>query len=49
LGQLKAKLAKLRKELVAPPSGGGGGAGGMQMEILLQFQVEVLTRLDSWF
>lgn len=27
LGQLKAKLAKLRKELVAPPSGGGGGAG----------------------
>ncbi|TGZ82562.1 developmentally regulated GTP-binding protein 1 [Ascodesmis nigricans] len=27
LGQLKAKLAKLRKELVAPPSSGGGGAG----------------------
>lgn len=32
LGQLKAKLAKLRKELVAPTSG-GGGAGG-EVEIL---------------
>ncbi|ORY33739.1 GTP-binding protein of the DRG family [Naematelia encephala] len=27
LGQLKAKLAKLRRELIAPPSGGGGGPG----------------------
>ncbi|KAI3612414.1 gtp-binding protein [Moniliophthora roreri] len=28
LGQLKAKLAKLRRELIAGPSGGGGGGGG---------------------
>lgn len=28
LGQLKAKLAKLRRELVAPSTSGGGGAGG---------------------
>ena len=27
LGQLKAKLAKLRRELIAPPSSGGGGGG----------------------
>ncbi|KAI8028764.1 Developmentally-regulated G-protein 3 [Camellia lanceoleosa] len=27
LGLLKAKLAKLRRELIAPPSKGGGGAG----------------------
>ena len=28
LGQLKAKLAKLKRELLTP-SGGGGGGGGM--------------------
>lgn len=28
LGQLKAKLAKLRKELVTPSSSGGGAGGG---------------------
>jgi len=27
LGQLKAKLAKLKRELLTPTSGGGGGAG----------------------
>ncbi|KAI0307353.1 P-loop containing nucleoside triphosphate hydrolase protein [Multifurca ochricompacta] len=27
LGQLKAKLAKLRRELITSPSGGGGGGG----------------------
>jgi len=27
LGLLKAKLAKLRRELIAPPKGGGGGGG----------------------
>jgi hypothetical protein len=27
LGLLKAKLAKLRRELIAPPGGGGGGGG----------------------
>lgn len=31
LGQLKAKLAKLRKELVAPPSGGGGAGVGFDV------------------
>lgn len=27
LGQLKAKLAKLKRELLTPTSGGGGGGG----------------------
>jgi ribosome-interacting GTPase 1 len=27
-GQLKAKLAKLKRELLTPSSGGGGGGGG---------------------
>lgn len=27
LGQLKAKLAKLRRDLINPPGGGGGGPG----------------------
>jgi ribosome-interacting GTPase 1 len=27
LGQLKAKLAKLRRELITPSGGGGGGPG----------------------
>ena len=27
IGQLKAKIAKLRRELIAPSSGGGGGGG----------------------
>jgi len=31
LGQLKAKLAKLKKELLTPSSGGGGGAGLVSM------------------
>ncbi len=32
LGLLKAKLAKLRRELLAP-SGGGGGAGGPGFDV----------------
>ena len=28
MGQLKAKLAKLRRDLISTPSGGGGGGGG---------------------
>ncbi|KAL5530417.1 RBG1 [Sanghuangporus sanghuang] len=32
LGQLKAKLAKLRRELLAP-SGGGGGGGGIGFDV----------------
>ena len=27
MGQLKAKIAKLRRELISTPSGGGGGGG----------------------
>ncbi|PPQ67815.1 hypothetical protein CVT26_007062 [Gymnopilus dilepis] len=33
LGQLKAKLAKLRRELIAPSSGGGGGGGGLGFDV----------------
>lgn len=32
LGQLRAKLAKLKRELIAPSSGGGGG-GGMGFDV----------------
>ncbi|KAG6378839.1 P-loop containing nucleoside triphosphate hydrolase protein [Boletus reticuloceps] len=32
LGQLKAKLAKLRRELISP-SGGGGGGGGIGFDV----------------
>ncbi|KAG6891294.1 hypothetical protein C0992_009486 [Termitomyces sp. T32_za158] len=33
LGQLKAKLAKLRRELISPSSGGGGGGGGIGFDV----------------
>ncbi|KAF7790908.1 hypothetical protein EIP86_001866 [Pleurotus ostreatoroseus] len=33
LGQLKAKLAKLRRELITGPSGGGGGGGGLGFDV----------------
>lgn len=33
LGQLKAKLAKLKRELLAGPSGSGGGGGGMGFDV----------------
>ncbi|KAH9050002.1 P-loop containing nucleoside triphosphate hydrolase protein [Lactarius hengduanensis] len=33
LGQLKAKLAKLRRELISTPSGGGGGGGGVGFDV----------------
>ncbi|THV08665.1 P-loop containing nucleoside triphosphate hydrolase protein [Dendrothele bispora CBS 962.96] len=33
LGQLKAKLAKLRRELIAGPSAGGGGGGGLGFDV----------------
>ncbi|KAF8974194.1 P-loop containing nucleoside triphosphate hydrolase protein [Flammula alnicola] len=33
LGQLKAKIAKLRRELIAPSSGGGGGGGGLGFDV----------------
>ena len=31
LGQLKAKLAKLKRELLTPSSGGGGGGSGFDV------------------
>ncbi|KAJ3549924.1 hypothetical protein NMY22_g701 [Coprinellus aureogranulatus] len=33
LGQLKAKLAKLRRELINGPSGSGGGGGGIGFDV----------------
>ncbi|KAJ3855638.1 P-loop containing nucleoside triphosphate hydrolase protein [Lentinula lateritia] len=33
LGQLKAKLAKLRRELIAPSSGSSGGGGGVGFDV----------------
>ena len=33
MGQLKAKLAKLRRELINPPGGGGGGGGGIGFDV----------------
>ncbi|EGN91844.1 hypothetical protein SERLA73DRAFT_148100 [Serpula lacrymans var. lacrymans S7.3] len=33
LGQLKAKLAKLRRDLISPPTSGGGGGGGLGFDV----------------
>lgn len=33
LGLLKAKLAKLRRELLTPSGGGGGGGGGIGFDV----------------
>ncbi|KAF8192478.1 P-loop containing nucleoside triphosphate hydrolase protein [Pholiota molesta] len=33
IGQLKAKLAKLRRELIAPSTGSGGGGGGLGFDV----------------
>ena len=33
MGQLKAKLAKLRRELISPSGGGGGGGGGLGFDV----------------
>ncbi|KAF8351561.1 P-loop containing nucleoside triphosphate hydrolase protein [Amanita rubescens] len=33
LGQLKAKLAKLKRELISGPGGGGGGGGGIGFDV----------------
>lgn len=38
LGLLKAKLAKLRRELLAPPSKGGGGVGKVLMSRKVEMQ-----------
>lgn len=36
-GQLKAKLAKLKRELLTPTGGGGGGGGGEFIVEMLRF------------
>lgn len=46
-GQLKAKLAKLKRELLTP-SGGGGGGGGKWKGVAIVFYRR-LTRRFSWF
>lgn len=33
LGQLKAKIAKLRRELINPTGGGGGGGPGLGFDV----------------
>ena len=33
MGQLKAKLAKLRRDLISPSGGGGGGGGGIGFDV----------------
>lgn len=40
-GQLKAKLAKLRRELLNPPGGGGGGGGGGEYLIVKHTKMPV--------
>lgn len=37
LGMLKAKLAKLRRELITPKSGGGGGEMGFEVNLQALF------------
>jgi ribosome-interacting GTPase 1 len=34
IGQLKAKLAKLKRELLTPSGGGGGGGGKLGMDTM---------------
>ena len=45
LGQLKAKLAKLKRELLTPSSGGGGGGCRFAVSTLLCFG---LNKHSSW-
>ena len=33
LGQLKAKIAKLRRDLISTPSSGGGGGSGVGFDV----------------
>ena len=40
LGLLKAKLAKLRREIIEPKSGGGGGGKGEGFGFLLFYWVQ---------
>jgi hypothetical protein len=44
LGQLKAKLAKLKRELISPSSGSGGGGGGIGFDVarFVRLPMEIL-------
>jgi len=44
LGQLKAKLAKLKRELISPSSGSGGGGGGIGFDVarFVRLTMEIL-------
>jgi hypothetical protein len=54
LGQLKAKLAKLKRELISGPGGGGGGGGGIGFDVARQvptstiIMVILFTVLQNW-
>ncbi len=54
LGQLKAKLAKLKRELITGPGGGGGGGGGIGFDVARRvptstiIMVILFTILQNW-
>lgn len=43
LGQLKAKLAKLKRELLTPSSSGGGGGVGFDVRRVYNFQTSSIS------
>jgi len=48
LGLLKAKLAKLRRELISPKGGGGGtGEGGLSPSNTFQILISLYFQLAS--
>lgn len=49
LGLLKAKLAKLRRELLAPSGGGGGGGAGVGFDVARTGALSPLGSLPSSF
>lgn len=48
LGLLKARLAKLRRELITPKGGGGGAAGEGDVMVLRNFALPPLHGLYSF-
>ena len=47
LGMLKAKLAKLRRELITPKSQGGASESGFEVAKVSYFTIETLSSSDS--
>lgn len=43
LGQLKAKLAKLKRELISGPGGGGGGGSGIGFDVARQVLTDAMA------